>query len=417
MKNMDIFRTFISALIFLGLTLGTVPAVAQSTAAVVSPATNPLVNGAVSTPTPKGETVTTTTASKPGTTTPVLAPTLAPTAAPPASELQPATAAPPALTDLLGQVGKSPAPANDQTDPGEMPMDETAIPGLDLPVSAALNPDDMKDQVRREAYDKMMEGLLPMSPEELRDAFGKIDVNQKAIEEPISFPKPEISFTTISLDPAATPLTFKLATGHVTTVNFLDITGQPWPIKDLTWAGNFEIKSSSQGADENFPAYPNLLRIIPLSEHAYGNMSLRMLGLSTPITFTLRTNKDVVQYRLDLRVPEKGPLAMPSIINQQSNDLEAGNTTLTRIMEGVPPAVARKLNINGVDGRTTGYQVDGTMYLRTPLTLLSPAWNSSVRSADGMNVYALSLVPVLLLSDQGQMVRAGVGEGMIGANP
>jgi intracellular multiplication protein IcmK len=46
------------------------------------------------------------------------------------------------------------------------------------------------------------------------------------------------------------------------------------------------------------------------------------------------------------------------------------------------------------------------MYVRSPYSLLSPAWNSSVRSADGMNVYSLEYTPVLLLSDKGKMVRA-----------
>jgi len=45
-------------------------------------------------------------------------------------------------------------------------------------------------------------------------------------------------------------------------------------------------------------------------------------------------------------------------------------------------------------------------YVRTPLTLLSPGWNASVSSMEGMNVYEISNSPVLLLSDRGRMVRA-----------
>jgi Putative outer membrane core complex of type IVb secretion len=44
--------------------------------------------------------------------------------------------------------------------------------------------------------------------------------------------------------------------------------------------------------------------------------------------------------------------------------------------------------------------------VRTPLTLLSPAWNSSVSSADGMTVYEIGDAPVLLMSDNGAMIRA-----------
>lgn len=317
----------------------------------------------------------------------------------------PAPTAVPSLTDVV-KAPSDPAPKEDQV--------PTSIPGLsvepvDLPPEET--PEQIEARMRQEAYDLMMVGVLPMTPNELRDAFGKIDQNQKAIEEPLKFPKPEIAFTTLSLDPAEVPLTFKLATGHVTTVSFLDITGQPWPVKDVTWAGNFEIKSSDQAVDERFPMYPNLLRIIPLADHAYGNLSVRLLGLNTPITFTLRTNQDEVQYRLDLRVPEPGPFAMPSILQKDSNTLVAGNSVLTQIMQGVPPGGAKKMRLAGIDGRTTVYAVGDTMYVRTPLTMLSPAWSSSVRSADGMNVYALAAAPVLLLSDQGQMVRAMLESG------
>jgi intracellular multiplication protein IcmK len=63
-----------------------------------------------------------------------------------------------------------------------------------------------------------------------------------------------------------------------------------------------------------------------------------------------------------------------------------------------------------VDGRTTAYEYESKTYVRTPLTLLSPGWSGSVSSADGMNVYAIANSPVLLLSDRGSVVRAGLSE-------
>lgn len=65
-----------------------------------------------------------------------------------------------------------------------------------------------------------------------------------------------------------------------------------------------------------------------------------------------------------------------------------------------------QLKVDGIDGRTTAYSRGGTMYIRTPYTMLSPAWSSSVQSGDGTKVYALNFTPVVLLSDKGKMVRA-----------
>ncbi len=52
------------------------------------------------------------------------------------------------------------------------------------------------------------------------------------------------------------------------------------------------------------------------------------------------------------------------------------------------------------------WRLSGRIYLRTPLTLLSPAWSSSVTSGDG-DVYVLNDTPVILLSDE-QVVRAHI---------
>ena len=66
----------------------------------------------------------------------------------------------------------------------------------------------------------------------------------------------------------------------------------------------------------------------------------------------------------------------------------------------------RRLDVEGVDGRTSAYRYNDLVYVRTPLTLLSPGWNSSATSADGTRVYEIDDAPVLLLSDRGRMVRA-----------
>ena len=90
--------------------------------------------------------------------------------------------------------------------------------------------------------------------------------------------------------------------------------------------------------------------------------------------------------------------------------MSAGNKAINLILDGTPPEGALRLQVGGVDGRTTAYRMSSMIYVRTPFTLLSPGWSSSVSSADGMNVYELSDSPVLLLSNEGKIVRAMVKE-------
>jgi len=261
---------------------------------------------------------------------------------------------------------------------------------------------ELEEEIRREAFDAAITGLFPMRPEQIRALLLEYDATKRVTKEPVhGIPTPQVNVATVSLDPGVAPMIVTTATGHVTTLNVLDITGAPWPIKDISWAGDFEVIEPTEGG--------HIIRVTPLDSAAYGNMSIQLLTLKTPVTIMLKTSKDEVQYRVDARIPEYGPFAQASLI-QGGTERVAGNALITSILDGVPPGGASRLNVSGVDGRTTAYNISGMTYLRTPLTLLSPGWEQSVSSADGMNVYALDQAPVLLLSDRGRFVRASLDE-------
>jgi intracellular multiplication protein IcmK len=276
----------------------------------------------------------------------------------------------------------------------------TVYPG-DNPADEVDN-EALQQEIRQEAFDAATTGLFPLAPEDIRKLLKQYDDTERAAQSPpYDLPTPEVVVQTVSMDPGVPPPVIKTAVGHVTTVNMLDMTGAPWPVQDITWAGDFEIVEPEEGG--------HIIRITPMAKFTYGNMSVRLLTLKTPITFTLRVERDSVHYRVDARVPEFGPFANAQIM-EGGAQLEAGNSTLTTVLDGVPPTGAVRLAVSGVDGRTTAYKVGGTTYVRTPLTLLSPGWQSSVSSADGMNVYAMDDTPVLLLSDQGRFMRAKLTE-------
>ncbi len=283
----------------------------------------------------------------------------------------------------------------------------TVTPGLDLPMDGQLpEPElDMTDEeleqaLRDEAFDASLTGLLPLKPDEIRRFLKAYDKTQEAVQKPpYEYPEPVLGVETLSLEPGQPPQEVSTAVGFVSTLNFVDSTGEPWPIKDIGWAGEFEILQPEEEG--------NVVRITPLSEFAHGNMSVRLVDLKAPVVVTMKTVRDKVHYRLDLRVPSIGPKGAIPVMDIK-NSLTAGNVELITVLEGITPEGAEKMIVNGLDSRSTAYLVNGKTYFRTPLTLLSPAWSSSVRSADGMTVYELDEAPVLLLSDNGKMVRAYV---------
>lgn len=263
-------------------------------------------------------------------------------------------------------------------------------------------PEERKEQARQEAFDAALQGLLPLRPEEIRILLERFDRTQESVETPVyPNPEPEVVVQNISLDPGSKPPVVKLAYGHVTTVNFLDSTGSPWPVQDVSWAGNFEIVQMESDPEK----FTHMFRISPQSEFAFGNMSITMTALRTPVILTLETNRDIVHYRFDAVLPDYGPLAEAPLI-ETGITTSAGDQDLSLILEGVVPEDAVRLNVSGTDGRTSAYRFNETVYVRTPHTLLSPGWSSSAASADGTRVYEIEDAPVLLLSDRGRMVRA-----------
>lgn len=299
------------------------------------------------------------------------------------------------------------------------PVGDTASPGLSLPPDSTFGsgsggpavaeepktPEELEAEIRQDAFHAALSGLLPLRPSEIRQLLEYYDQTREAVEVPVyPYPKPEVNVLSLSLDPGVTPPVIKVATGHVTTLSLLDVTGAPWPIQDVSWAGNFEIVEPEEGG--------HVIRITPMSDFTYGNISLRLITLKTPITFTLQTHRDAVQYRVDARVPQYGPFASSPLIDTSLSSV-AGDADITAILDGAPPSGAERLTVSGVDGRTTAWRFNGKTYVRTPLTLLSPGWDASVRSADGTSVYALANSPVLLLSDQGRVMRAHIDQGEI----
>jgi intracellular multiplication protein IcmK len=282
---------------------------------------------------------------------------------------------------------------------GNNAVERLANPFAPVKKEAPKTPEQVEAQIRGQAFSAALTGLLPLKPAEIRKLLETFDETRQAVETPIfPDPEPEVVAQTLSLDPGAAPPEIKVAVGHVTTITMLDVTGEPWPIKDMTWAGNFDIAQPETGG--------NVFRITPISEFAHGNMSIRMNGLKTPITLIMRAHRDKVHYRFDARIPEYGPFAQQPLMEGGGPTLSAGDSVQNAILDGVPPQGALRMRVSGVDNRTSAYKVSNATYVRTPLTLLSPGWSSFVSSSDGMSVYTLSNAPVLLLSDNGKVVQA-----------
>lgn len=284
---------------------------------------------------------------------------------------------------------------------GQLP----AGPQSQAEIQAALEAETavLQKKVDDQTFDLAVKQMMPLKPAEVRKLLGIFQDNREAAETPYSSPEPKQIVATISLDPSEAPPVIKLAAGNVTTITILDSTGSPWPIQDVSWAGKFAVTPPESGG--------HIMRITPQSAHGVGNISIRLVDMIAPITMTLQTGLEEVYYRFDARIPKAGPMAKTPLIDYGGLKSVAGkDNAISNLLDGTPPSGARRLKVDGPDGRTTAYKINDKIYLRTPLTLLSPGWDSSATSADGINVYTVPKAPVLILSDSGRMVQTRLAE-------
>lgn len=250
--------------------------------------------------------------------------------------------------------------------------------------------------LRDEAFKELLNKTFPMLPSQIQELHKHYDQTQLAIHSTAGAPPQPISSTiTVDLSPGAVPPMLRLSTGFVTSIVFMDSTGQPWPVADYS-LGNptgFNIKWDNK---------TNTLFIQSLQDHISGNMAVRLGDLDTPIMISLVTGQKVVDYRVDMQIPGTGPNAEAPVLDNISMS-HGTSYALLGTLDGVPPSGSIELNVAKDYGRAWLY--NGKLLFRTKLTVLSPAWSASVSSPDGTKVYELMNTPLILASQNGKTIK------------
>lgn len=244
------------------------------------------------------------------------------------------------------------------------------------------------------AFRSMTGNMYPMTPDQIKALRGVHEATQRAIATPPDTPpKPVVSSQVVPLSPGSVPPVVRLGQGYVSSVVFIDETGAPWPISAYSIgdpeAFNIQWDSTS-----------NILLIQGQGAYAFGNMAVTLHKLNTPIMLTLVSEQQVVDYRVDFRVQGRGPNAQGSIISSAMP--QNSSAVLMNLLDGVPPTDAKSLEVIG--GPAQAWLQGSMLFLRTPLTVLSPSWQATMTSPDGTKVYQMNPTPLVLVSDRGRSV-------------
>lgn len=255
--------------------------------------------------------------------------------------------------------------------------------------------------LHNQAYQATTSQALPLTPAEVQKFRDMLDLTQRAqaaapFENP---PTPVTSSLMVSLAPGATPPVIRLQQGFVTSLVFMDVSGNPWVISsyDLGNPKAFNIQWEKN---------TNTLMLQATSAYAPGDLAVRLQGLPTPVMLTLLPGQPQVDYRVDLHVEGQAPGAMPAVTTGLPAPV---SNVLLGVLNGIPPQEARTLTVIGGQCSESfhncqAWLLGDTLYLRIPMTLLSPGFLSRIQSSDGMQAYVLEKTPSVLVSENGKAI-------------
>lgn len=252
--------------------------------------------------------------------------------------------------------------------------------------------------LRDQAFKDLLDKISPLTPEQIIEMRKQQDQTQRAVATPIETPPRPVSSTlTVDLSPGATPPVIRLGFGFITSLVFVDSTGQSWPIADYN-LGN------PKGFNIQWDKKTNTLFIQSTTMYNTGNLALRLATLDTPVMLSLVSGQREVDYRVDVQIPGRGPNATTAIVGD--NLPAAPNPFLLSVLDGVPPAGSQEIEVSGGYGRAWLYK--GKLIFRTRQTILSPAWSATVSSLDGTHVYEMNPTPLIIVSQNGKPVKVAL---------
>ncbi len=256
---------------------------------------------------------------------------------------------------------------------------------------------------QKQAFNALTKRTMPMSPDEVIRLHRMLNLMQKAVAaSPLTPPVPVVTTRVVSLAPGVTPPVIRLGQGFVTSVLFVDSTGQPWPITayDIGDSKSFNIQPPKQDG--------NMMMIQAMKPYTYGNMAVTLKGMRTPVMITLVPGQKMVDYRVDLHISKMGPKATK--VAGGDNLPAPANSVLLEVLNGVSPKGAKLLKVSG-GKNVLVWLVGSRLYIRTRMTIISPAWISMMRSSDGTKAYELQQTPSILVSRAGRLINLEI-EGL-----
>ena len=241
------------------------------------------------------------------------------------------------------------------------------------------------------AFQALLRQNVPLTPDEIREYRHIMNEKQRAT---YGTRPPTLRQTqdVVHLGGGAAPLVVRLAPGYSGALVVTDITGAPWPVT------HHKVASKRFLVEHPQTKAGNTLIVTPQGYYGSTDLLIFLKGLDTPVavrlvndprSMDLATRLVVTRSGPNARPPEVGPAPSPVVTDVQE-----------RFLAGIPPAGARRLRAS--KEYVSAWAFRGRYYIRTREVLSSPAHLAMSHGEDGVALYEVAPVPVLIVDHGGK---------------
>ena len=249
------------------------------------------------------------------------------------------------------------------------------------------------------AFQTLLRLNSPMTPDEIRRYRHVMDKKQQATFDTRP-PKLRQTRDVVHLGGGAAPLVVRVAPGYSAAIVVTDITGAPWPVTHHKVASKrFLVEHPGTHAG-------NTLIVTPQGYYGSTDLLLFLSGLDTPVAVRLVNDPRSMDLSTRLIVPRSGPNARPPEVGPAPEAVVTG--VQERFLAGIPPPGASRLLAS--TSAVSAWAFHGRYYIRTREVLASPAHLAMSHGEDGVALYEVAPVPVLIVDHHGKSTMVTLEE-------
>jgi len=256
-------------------------------------------------------------------------------------------------------------------------------------------------KVRADIIKEKLNNVVPITPDQIMEYKKKVDIGKKAAATPVNGKIKLINKTVpIILGKSDYDKTIYLSKGFVTTIVFLDVKGNPWPVKVAVKGDGDKI--STTRTDKH------IIFMSTSSSYSDTNMAFVLEGINIPINFRIVTNTNKANEKIEVILQDLGPEAKKESFVEESK-LATVNNEMYNFLDMLPPEKATEVKLTGF--HANAWVFNGNLYIRTAdADLISPAYapGGVVENGDNAKVYRLSYSPFVMFSYNGRVYQASI---------